>query len=321
MPARPKFTEQQIAELETAYKTYKDTKAGDRLFAVILFAKGKTCAEIRKITGSAESTTSSWVTQYQRAGLPALIRTKRMSSYDPVRNPAKRPAEIAVVESALKSTDDAWEKRRLSVILLCLKSTPPDEVMSETGYCDATIKRLIKEYRSEGLKMFLGHKLRPYGNPALRRKAFTPQEIASVTEAYEATTNPSHAKSYKLVLLRMQGMKNREAAKEIGIAPSTATDIFCTYLRSGLAGLAKENKIYTRKSCGFTEQQKREVCQAFQNAARLKDKAVLEILVLRAEGKTHEEIHDATGFGIVKIHQTIKNYIENGLPQSPHGGG
>lgn len=316
------FSPEQIKELETAYETYKGTRVGDRLFVVFLFAKGKTCAEIKKITGCAKSTTSSWVTQYLNRGLPALIRAKKKLSYDLARTPDERLSEIAAVESVLKSTSDAWEKRRLSAILLCLKSTPLDQVMSETGYGDTTIKRLVREYRNVGLEKYLDHEVRPYGNPALRRKVFAPQEIAAVTEAYEGAAEPRSARRYKLILLRMQGMKNREAAKETGMAPGTASTIFCAYLTSGLAGVrAIENAPNARWVSKFTKQQKWEIHQAFINARRLQDKAVIEILVLRAQGKTYDEIHEITGFGIVKISQTVKNYLAHGLPKSPHGGG
>lgn len=231
--------------------------------------------------------------------------------------------EITSVEVALKSASDPWEKRRLTVILLSLKKVPMKTIMHETQYSDVHIRRLREEYIQKGLDKYLAHTYRPYSDERLWSKDFTPEQIQEVQKAYETVTHPVLARRYKVVLLRMQGMANKQAAKETGMAKSTAADTFCAYKKGGLAALQAHaaSKIYSPRASKFTEEQTQEVLQAFYHARRLKDQAKLEILVLRSRNKTFQEIHEATGFSMGAITREINNYLQHGLPKSPHGGG
>lgn len=59
MPARHKFTHEQIEELEQAYKSSKSKLAEKHLRAVLLYAQGKPYAEICETTGYSEINISS----------------------------------------------------------------------------------------------------------------------------------------------------------------------------------------------------------------------------------------------------------------------
>ena len=72
MPARHKFTHEQIEELKQAYRFPKSKLAEKHIRAVLLYAQGKPYAEICEITGYSEINISKLVTSYSREGLKAI---------------------------------------------------------------------------------------------------------------------------------------------------------------------------------------------------------------------------------------------------------
>ena len=332
MPARHKFTHEQIEELKQAYRFPKSKLAEKHIRAVLLYAQGKPYAEICEITGYSEINISKLVTSYSREGLKAIQghqghqghrgrqvnRRKGAFAAIGAGDSSDRSRRIAALVAALNLSSDSWEKRRLTAVLLSSRQFPMEKIMQKTRYSAVQIRRLCGEYLDNGLDKFLAHKSRPYNDERLWSQKVTPQQIEEVKKVYETAAHPVVAKRCKLVLLRMQGMTNMQAAKEAGMTENTATKVFCTYIKEGLPAL---QRISTYRGYRFTKEQVREVEEAFEHAQYLKDKARLEVLVLRAHGATLKEIRETTGFGIMMISKDINYYLKYGLPKSPHGGG
>lgn len=309
MPARHKFTHEQIEELKQAYRSPKSKLAEKHIRAVLLFAQGKPYAEICEITGYSEINISKLVTSYSREGLKAIQGRQGHQSRQVNRRKgafaaigagdvSDRSRRIAALKAALNLSSDSWEKRRLTAVLLSSRQFPKEKIMQKTRYSAVQIRRLCGEYLDNGLDKFLAHKSRPYNDERLWSQKVTPQQIEEVKKVYETAAHPVVAKRCKLVLLRMQGMTNMQAAKEAGMTENTATKVFCTYIKEGLPAL---QLISTYRGYRFTKEQAREVEEAFEHAQYLKDKARLEVLVLRAHGATLKEIRETTGFGIMMI--------------------
>ena len=157
MPARHKFTHEQIEELEQAYKSSKSKLAEKHLRAVLLYAQGKPYAEICETTGYSETNISKLVTSYSREGLKAIQDTRRRGAFVAISagDSQDRSRKIAALEAALNSSSDFWEKRRLTAILLSLKRVPMKTIMQKTRYSEAQIRRLCGEYLDSFLANFL----------------------------------------------------------------------------------------------------------------------------------------------------------------------
>ena len=95
MSNRFKFTADQVAELEDAYRTYTDDgKDHRRIQVVMLRAQGTRFKAVTAATKACSSTITDFTNRYLEEGIPGLLKTKHKGNYRFLKD--KNPAQPAL---------------------------------------------------------------------------------------------------------------------------------------------------------------------------------------------------------------------------------
>jgi len=81
-----------LDQLKTLYRTEMNARLARRIQGVYLAKMGRTCPEIRRITGAARRTVQQWLARYNRGGLDELFDKPRPGQ--PTKLPRDREEEF-----------------------------------------------------------------------------------------------------------------------------------------------------------------------------------------------------------------------------------
>ena len=168
-------THNTIRELHTAYRTETNARLAQRIQAVWLARKGRTCPEIMDITGAGRRTVQQWIASYNRGGIKELLDKPR--SGRPALLSPKRQKQLA---------------RRIEA-----GPTDADKVSVFTG--PAVVALLEREfgvlYSLRGIERLLGRMGFSYLVPRPRHEKSDP----AVQEAFKKTSRQCWLKSPSII--------------------------------------------------------------------------------------------------------------------------
>lgn len=214
----------------------------------------------------------------------------------------------AEIEAAYRTATDKVMAKRLKVLYLYSHGESLEGTVEKTGVGRTSVARYSREYRANGLV-----------NLTKPNERFTPEQVAGLRKAYGEVSPddvPVH-RCLKALLLLAEGVDLQEAAGVMGHCSITNVEqVASAYKRGGVAAIIsryhrKKPASFTKYS--FTAEQKVEIEQAYRTVASKRGQERLEVLRLRAEGKTIREVSEATGFHQTTVSYIIRKYHAAGL--------
>ncbi len=109
-----------ILALHDEIRRSEDARYDHRLHSVLLVAQGMSCSEVSRLLGDSLRTVQNWVNRFERRGFAGL-----REGYRPGRTPKLTEAQLAKIESVLRSTPEEhgltghlWDGKTLSTFVL-----------------------------------------------------------------------------------------------------------------------------------------------------------------------------------------------------------
>lgn len=303
------FTEEQIAEIESACKAATSKAIAAHLRALYLYAIGASIEDICRQTGASTDTIYKLAHRYRTIGLGKV--TKGMQSYSAsVDKYAFTQEQVTEISNAYR---DALGRERchcLEALYLCAKGESASSAARRLGISHQTVQRIVSRYKENGLDAVI-ETARAFDRK--RKAALTPAQVSELREMLETVTDDRAARCFRALLLYGEGKTVREAAAEAGVATASMYNFINRYQENGAVGLYRHKRPFAAPKHKFTIQQKAEIESALKTVTEKRAAKKLKALWLRTEGWNLPEIAEATGIHTATLTQIIRKYQENGL--------
>ena len=305
---RHKFTAEQIAEIESACKAAQDSQQAFRLGILCRHAHGDTYKDICKQAGISISAAEGIIRRYEQGGVNAVLSMragKRQFTTE----------QIAKIKTAYDTAKDEWARCRLEVVYLYAQGKTYERISESTGFGQTTIIRLMQEYREDGLDSMVKRLNRYSGRKT--GFAFTSEQAAELENMCKTATNPKTVRRMEALLQLAQGENIEDVAASSGYSVSNLYWLEREYRKGGAAAIfrmehrKKQPPIAHKHK--FTPKQKAEIEAARKTADDKWTKERLEMLWLRANGKSLPEVSAAAGYSVNTITRVIRQYQNRGL--------
>lgn len=307
---RHRFTAAQIAEIESACKAAQDSQQAFRLGILCRHAHGDTYKDICKQAGISISAAEGIIRRYEQGGVNAVLSMragKRQFTTE----------QIAKIKTAYDTAKDEWARCRLEVVYLYAQGATYAKIGAATGLGQTTIIRLMQEYRRDGLGAMVKRLTKASQRKTGRQAVFTPGQAAELENMCKTATNPKTVRRMEALLQLAKGENIEDAAASSGYSVSNLYWLEREYLKGGAAAIfrmehrKKQPPIAHKHK--FTPKQKAEIEAARKIAADKRTKERLEMLWLRANGKSLPEVSAAAGYSMNTIMRVIRQYQNGGL--------
>lgn len=307
---RNKFTAEQIAEIESAYKAAEDSQQAFRLGILYRRVHGDTYKDICKQADISISAAEGIARRYEQGGINAVLSMragKRQFTEE----------QIAEIKTAYDTAKDEWARRCLEVAYLYAQGKAYERISESTGFGQTTIIRLMQEYRRDGLGAMVKRLAKASQRKTGRQAVFTPEQAAELENACKTATNPKTVRRFKALLQLAEGENVEDVAVALGYSASNLYWLKRECLKGGAAAIfrmehrKKQPPIAHKHK--FTPKQKAEIEAARKTAADKRTKERLEMLWLRANGKSLPEVSAAAGYSVNTIMRVIRQYQNGGL--------
>lgn len=304
------FTDEQIAELESAHKAAQDPQQALRLRILCLRAHGGTYGDICRQTGISVSAAEGIIRKYKAGGIEAVL----------VMRAGKRQftaEQISEVKAAYDAAADKWVRRHLEAVYFYTQGKTYAEISRTTGFGQTTVIRLLQEYRENGLDAMTERLVKAFRRRTDCQPIFTPEQVAELGNARQTAASPKTIRRLEALLQLAEGRTFEEAAAATGYSTSNIYWLKREYLKGGTVSIFRmehrKKQPFIAHKHKFTPEQRVEIETARKTVADKQTKIRLEMLWLRAKGKSMPEISAATGYSINTIVCVIRQYQEGGL--------
>ena len=307
------FTENQIAEIESACKAATNKAMAAHLRTLYLYAIGASIEDICRQTGVSTDTIYKLAHRYRTIGLGKVIKNLQLY-YTSVDKYTFTREQIAEISDAYRGSLGRESCHRLEALYLCAKGESASSTARRLGVSPQTIQRIVSRYKENGLDAVTVKSL-AFRN---RKTAFTPGQVSELREVLETATNERVARRLRALLLRGEGKTVREVATEIGVSSASVCSFISKYQENGVASLCLTRQVRHKRPFAatkhkFTIQQKAEIESALKTVTEERAAKKLKALWLRTEGRNLPEIAEATGIHTATLTKIIRKYQENGL--------
>ena len=213
--------------------------------------------------------------------------------------------QLSKIEMVYKKATNEYAARRLEVLYLRAQGQSYKHIAAKTGFSNATIARILQAYHKNGLDTQLLPTLQP------QCMKLTPEQICEVEMACKTNTDKNVSRRLEVLHLRAQEKTRAEITNKTGFSDSSISKLLRIYRKSGIDAVMKIQLVpkTQEQSIKFTQEQVAEIKTVTNKRIALR----LEVLLLRAQGKSYEEITEKTGFARSTIAQFVQKYREIGL--------
>ncbi|MDE7333363.1 MAG: helix-turn-helix domain-containing protein [Lachnospiraceae bacterium] len=192
------FTEEQIAEIESACKAAANKAMAAHLRALYCYAIGASIEDICRQTGASADTIYKLAHRYHTVGLGEV--TKGMQSYSAsVDEYTFTQEQVAEISNACRGIPDGEPPhRRLEALYLCAKGESASSAARRLNVSPQTVQRIVSRYKENGLDAVI-EKARAYDRK--RKTAFTSAQVSELREMLETVTDDRAARRFRALLL------------------------------------------------------------------------------------------------------------------------
>lgn len=306
------FTSTQTTEIDSALEVSSDSYLTQRLKILSLYAHGMKHKDICEQAGTCRSVIESLVRRYRRGGIEAVKAMGIGKRYF-------TEEQIAEAKAAYEAATGGLVRRHLEVAYLYVQGKPYKDIMEATGYGQTTVIRIVQKYWDGGLNVIVS----PPGASVQKRRTryyeFTPKQVAEIRDTLKTAEKKHVARNLKALLLLADQKSLQETADATGYSLASVSQIKNEYFRQGITAITRKEhrkkQPFIAHKHKFSTAQKAEIESAYEDGAAGSRRAAmrLEVLWLRANGKSMPDISKETGYTVNAILCIIRQYMKNGL--------